>query len=135
VPRVSESRFRVRYAETDQMGVAHHSAHVTWLEAGRTDFCRELGFSYGEMENEGFGLAVVEVLCRYRAPARFEDELAVQTWLCDLREKRLSFGYRVLRPSDATLVADGQTLHICITRDGRPAPIPERYRKLLAGAM
>ena len=117
------------------MGVAHHSAHVLWFENGRTDFCRSLGFSYGEMEAGGVGLAVVDLRCRYRAPARFEDELCIVTSLRDLREKRLRFSYRIERPKDETLIADGETLHVCITREGRAASIPERFYERLASAL
>lgn len=123
----SETRFRVRYSDTDSMGIAHHSAHVIWLENGRTDFCRELGFSYADMEKDGVALAVVDLHCRYRAPAHFEDELVVRTSLRDLHEKRLVFAYRVERPKDNVLIAEGETVHISVNREGKVVRIPQNY--------
>lgn len=135
MPLSSKTHLRVRYSDTDPMGVAHHSAHVVWLENARTDFCREAGFSYAEVEAAGVGLAVVEILCRYRAPARFEDELAVITELADARRKRIEFRYRVEKVSDGTLVAEGSTVHVPIGRDGRACELPERFLEALEKAL
>lgn len=135
MPLVSESTLRVRYSETDPMGVAHHSAHILWLENGRTDFCRQAGFSYRELEAQGVGLAVVEAVCRYRAPARFEDELVVLTRLTEVRRKRVEFAYRVQRLSDGALIAEGATIHIPIAPDGKSCELPDSYFALLEKAL
>lgn len=135
MPLVSQTSVRVRYADTDQMGVAHHAAHIVWLETGRTEFCRAAGFSYAEMEADGVGLPVVEAVCRYRAPARFEDDLVVLTRLKDLRKKRIEFAYRVQRSSDDKLISEGETLHIPVDRAGNACAVPEKYYARLTKAL
>ena len=135
MPLASETPFRVRYSDTDAMGIAHHTAHIRWLENGRTDFCRELGFSYADMEKDGVALAVVDVRCRYRAPARFEEELVVRTSLQDLHRKRLVFAYRVERSDDGALIAEGETVHMPITREGRVVAIPDSFYTALERAL
>ena len=130
MPHVSNSRFRVRYAETDQMGMVYYANYLVWLEVGRSDFCRECGFSYRDLEREQqVFLTVAEANCRYLAPARYEDEILVETELSRARSRVIEFTYRIKRGS--TLLAEGRTLHVVIGPDGRPRSMPERYLELL----
>ena len=130
MPHISESRFRVRYAETDQMGMVYYANYLIWMEVGRSDFCRECGFSYREMEREEHAyLTVAEANCRYLAPARYDDEVLVETELARVRSRVVEFSYRI--KCGATLLADGRTVHVVIGTDGRPRVMPERYLELL----
>jgi acyl-CoA thioester hydrolase len=130
MPYVCESRFRVRYAETDQMGMVYYANYLIWMEVGRSDFCRECGFSYRDLEREEQAyLAVAEAICRYRAPARYDDEILVETEMTRLGSRILEFSYRI--KTGATLLADGRTLHAIIGLDGKPKSMPHRYLELL----
>jgi acyl-CoA thioester hydrolase len=132
---VSESRVRVRYAETDQMGVAYYANYLVWFEVGRSQYCNDRGFSYREMEREtGLYLIVAESRCRYRSPARYEDELLIQTRIADLTRRTILFDYRIGRPADGASVAAGETLHVLSTPQGRPTTFPEKYMSLLRGS-
>src|SRR5215467_10814934 len=98
MPYVCESRFRVRYAETDQMGMAYYANYLIWMEVGRSDFCRQCGFSYRDMEQqEQAYLTVAEATCRYRAPARYEDEIVIETELSRVKSRVVEFTYRIRR--------------------------------------
>lgn len=132
--RVS-TELRVRYAETDQMGVTYHANYLVWFEIGRTDFCRAQGFAYREMEErDGLCIMVAEAKCRYKAPARYDDDLRVVTRLRGVRKRVLIFGYEVYRLPDEELLAEGETVHVITDRQGRPRVLPEKYRDLfLAG--
>src|ERR1700722_10011811 len=103
--RISEARVRVRYAETDQMGVVYHSNYLIWFEVGRVELIRQLGLNYRQMEEEGCGIAVVDVHARYKAPARYDDELVIETRLLAARGAVVRFGYRILRIADGLLCA------------------------------
>ena len=131
----TSTQLRVRYAETDQMGVVYHAHYFVWFEIGRTDFCREQGFAYREMEqHDGLYIMVAEAKCRYKAPARYDDDLRVLTRLRDMRKRVLVFGYEVYRLPDEELLAEGETVHVITDREGRPRVLPEKYRDLfLAG--
>jgi acyl-CoA thioester hydrolase len=123
---------RVRYAETDQMGVVYHSHYFVWFEVGRAEWCRRRGLVYRDMEREGgVYMVVAEAHCRYRAPARYDDELEVRTCLRAARKRVLVFGYEIYRTPDHTLLASGETTHVIAGRDGRPRTLPEKYRRLL----
>ena len=125
---VCESRIRVRYAETDQMGVVYHSNYFIWFEVGRVELMRQLGFTYREMEREdGCFIAVVDARCRYKAPARYDDEITIRTHLKNVRESLIHFGYEAVRASDGELLAEGETTHIVIGSDMVRRPIPEKY--------
>ena len=133
---VSESRVRVRYAETDQMGVVYHSNYFIWFEVGRVDLLRQLGFTYREMESEdGCYIAVVDARCRYKAPARYDDEVIIRTHLRNVRESLVHFGYEALRASDNTVLAEGETTHIVTDAQMNKKAIPERYMKVFRGAV
>jgi acyl-CoA thioester hydrolase len=126
--RVGEVRFRVRYAETDQMGVVYHANYFVWFEVGRVELMRQLGFSYRDMEqNDNCFIAVVDARCRYKAPARYDDEVIVRTHLRNVRESLVHFGYELLRASDALVLAEGETTHIVTDAEMKVRAIPERY--------
>jgi len=132
----TETTLRVRYVETDQMGVVYHSNYLVWFEIGRTDFCRQHGFVYREMEQQdGLCIMVAEVRCRYKAPARYDDEILVRTCLKQFRRRVLIFGYEVHRPLTAELLAEGETVHVITDREGRPRSLPDRYRELFSAAL
>jgi acyl-CoA thioester hydrolase len=127
---VVESSIRVRYAETDQMGMAYYANYLIWMEVGRSDFCRQCGFSYRDMEREEQAfLTVAEANCRYLSPARYEDEILVETELSRVKSRVVEFIYRIRRGD--TLLAEGRTVHVVIGPDGRPRTMPERYLDLL----
>ncbi|MBZ5543143.1 MAG: acyl-CoA thioesterase [Acidobacteriia bacterium] len=128
----ASTTFRVRYAETDQMGVVYYANYFVWFEIGRTDFCRQHGFAYRDMEKEdGLCIIVAEARCRFKAPARYDDEIEVRTALRDMRRRVLTFVYEVYRKSDETLLAEGETVHVITDLNGRPRALPEKYRELL----
>ncbi len=125
---VGESRVRVRYAETDQMGVVYHANYFVWFEVGRVEFLRRLGFSYREMEqSEGCHIAVVDARCRYKAPARYDDEIIVRTQLKSVRESLVRFAYELVRASDDALLAEGETTHLVVNTEMKVCAIPEKY--------
>jgi acyl-CoA thioester hydrolase len=130
MPHISESRFRVRYAETDQMGMVYYANYLIWMEVGRTDYCRECGFNYRDLEREEQAfLTVAEANCRYRAPARYDDEIVVETQLDRVRSRVVEFTYRI--KCGETLLAEGHTVHVVIGTEGRPKAMPDRYLELL----
>jgi acyl-CoA thioester hydrolase len=122
------SRIRVRYAETDQMGVVYHSNYFIWFEVGRVDLLRQFGFTYREMEQEdGCYIAVVDARCRFKAPARYDDEIVIRTQLKNVRESLIHFAYEAVRESDGTLLAEGETMHIVTDADMRKRELPAKY--------
>ena len=129
-PPVSVSKVRVRYAETDQMGIVYYANYLVWFEVGRTDLLRGGGWSYREMEGDGFSLPVVEAACQYRRPARYDDDLEVRTTGVLLSPVRVRFDYQVVRPIDEATVAEGHTVHASLDRNGRPARLPARARQV-----
>lgn len=118
---------RVRFVETDQMGVVHHSAYVPWFEAGRVEWLRRRGLSYREMEDSGLSLAVARIEVDYRAACHFDDLLEVTTTLTEVRSRSVAFAYRVERPADGSLVASATTRHVPTDRSGRAVRFPERW--------
>ncbi len=127
-PVLSETRVRVRYAETDQMGVVYHSNYFIWFEVGRVELLRQLGFSYREMEQQDqCFIAVVDARCRYKAPARYDDEIVIRTQLKNVRESVIHFGYEAVRTSDGTLLAEGETTHIVTDAQMCRKTIPDKY--------
>ena len=129
-PAISETRVRVRYAETDQMGVVYHSNYFIWFEIGRVELMRQLGFSYRDMEHsDGLFIAVVDARCRYKAPARYDDEVIVHTHLKNVRESVVHFGYELVRAEGSDLLAEGETAHIVTDSQMKMMPLPEKYLK------
>jgi len=125
------SEIQVRYAETDQMGVAYHAAFFPWLEVGRMELLHRLGKTYGEMEAEGVYLPVVEAHLEYLKPAHFEEALVVKTHVEEVRRASVKFGYEVCRKGEDTVLARGHTIHVTTSREGKTMRMPEHVRKLL----
>ncbi len=124
---------RVRYAETDQMGVAYYANHLVWFEVGRTEFFRRRGYVYKEIEeNENCYATVAEVRCRYHAPARYDDVLTVRTWCKAARSRVIQFEYEIVNQPGAR-IATGETLHVITDRNGKPRSLPEKYIEALLG--
>jgi acyl-CoA thioester hydrolase len=133
---VNETKLRVRYAETDQMGVVYHSNHLIWFEVGRVELLRQLGFSYRDMEHDdGRFIAVAEVRCRYRAPVHYDDEVVVRTRLTNVRESVIHFAYELVRADNGALLAEGETTHIVTDSSMKSAPLPEKYLKVFREAL
>ena len=133
---VNETRLRVRYAETDQMGVVYHSNHLIWFEVGRVELMRQMGFSYRDMEREdGRFIAVAEAKCRYRAPVYYDEEVVVRTKLKNVRESVVVFSYELLRADNGALLAEGETTHIVTDMEMKVATLPEKYLKVFRAAM
>jgi acyl-CoA thioester hydrolase len=131
--RISEARVRVRYAETDQMGVVYHSNYLIWFEVGRVELIRQLGLDYKRLEEEyGCGITVVDVHVRYRAPARYDDELVVQTTLLAARGAVIRFGYKILREEDGVLLCEGETMHVVVGKDMKKRSLPPKYAERFA---
>jgi len=126
-PRDSVTVVRARFAETDQMGVVHHSVYPVWFEAGRVEWMRERGLSYREMEESGLSLAVSRLEVVYRSAAYFDDEVAVVSTLVDARSRRVAFDYRLHRLPGGELVATGRTEHVPTDRRGRAVRMPDRW--------
>jgi acyl-CoA thioester hydrolase len=129
----NETRVRVRYAETDQMGVVYHSNYLIWFEVGRVEFMRQLGLNYKQMEEEdGCGISVVDVHARYRAPARYDDELRIETRLLAARGAVIKFGYSIVRIEDDVLLCQGETTHVCVGRNMKKTCLPAKYAERFA---
>lgn len=133
---VNETRVRVRYAETDQMGVVYHSNHFIYFEVGRVELLRQLGFTYKEMEiQDECHIAVVDARCRYKAPVLYDDEVLVRTHLKNVREKMIHFGYELVRAATGELLAEGETTHIVADAQMKPRALPEKYMKVFREAV
>lgn len=121
---------RVRYAETDQMGFAHHANYLVWFEAARTEFLRTSEYSYADFERQGIALPVVEATCRHHKPAHYDELLEVECTLVELTPARLTLAYRVVR--EGTLLAEGRTVHAFLGPEGRPVNLKKRAPQLWA---
>lgn len=134
-PAINETCVRVRYAETDQMGVVYHSNHLIWFEVGRVEFMRQMGFSYRDMERDDQRfIAVAEVTCRYRAPVYYDEEVLIRTQLKHVRESVIIFRYELSRAEDGTLLAEGETTHIVTDAKMKVAALPDKYLTVLRAA-
>lgn len=129
--RVARPRVRVRYAETDQMGVAYYANYLVWFEVGRTEWLRETGWTYREMEADGLSLPVIQASCDYKLGARYDDELEIRTRGTLVSPVRLEFDYEIVRTSDEAIVAVGKTTHATLGPNGRPVRVPPRVKELL----
>jgi len=132
---VGEPRLRVRYAETDKMGVVYNSNYLIRFEIGRVELMRDLGHSYREVEEDGYLLPVAEVTCRYKGSAAYDDEIVIHTSVLKLRRSLIRFGYQVVRESDSTLLATGASAHFVVGRDKKRRPLSEKYMVPFARAM
>lgn len=126
----SVSRVRVRYAETDKMGIVYYANYFIWFEVGRTDLLRDSGWSYRDLEAEGIRLPVVDAHCAYRQPARYDDELEIRTTGTLASPVRLEFNYEIIRLADGALLSTGRTVHAALDADGRPCRLPDKLREL-----
>ena len=126
------TRVRVRYADTDQMGVVYYANYMVWFEIARTEWLREAGWTYREMEEQGIALPVIEAHCEYRQPARYDDDIELQTTGALITPVRIRFDYEVRRDGTVPLAA-GHTVHAAVGKDGRPCRLPVRLRELLNG--
>jgi acyl-CoA thioester hydrolase len=129
----SETEVRVRYADTDQMGVVYYANYLVWFEVGRGELCRQRGLNYRAIEKrEQKFLAVAEAECRYHSAAHYDDLLKIRTRIESLRKRTISFLYQVVRPEDDTLIASGRTVHVMVDREGRPVTVPPDFQQHLA---
>jgi acyl-CoA thioester hydrolase len=128
-----ETKLRVRYAETDNMGVVYHSNFAIWFEVGRVELMRQLGLEYRTMEkDDNCHIPVVDLRVRYKAPALYDDEIVVRTRIANARQSLLHFTYEVLRAGDQTLLATGETMHIIVDDKFQRRSLPEKYLKAFA---
>lgn len=135
-PNVFDTQVRVRYAETDQMGVVYHANYLVWFEVGRVELLRQLGFDYKTMEAEqDVCVVVVEARVRFKSPARYDDVLTIRTRVTHLRRFVLHFGYEVVRAADATLLATGETIHVITTIKMEKRSLPLECEAALLQAM
>ena len=133
---VNETRIRVRYAETDQMGVVYHANHFIWFEIGRVELLRQFGFSYKDMEREDdCFIAVVDAQCRYKAPVHYDDEVIVRTFLKHVREKVIRFGYELRSVETGNLLAEGETTHIVANSKMKSRALPQKYMSVFRAAV
>jgi acyl-CoA thioester hydrolase len=126
---ISRTDVIVRYAETDRMGVVHHTHYLVWFEAGRTEYLRERGTTYRQMEEQGIFLPVSESHCRLVSPAHYEDMVTIETWIESVKSRQVTFGYRALR--EGKVLAKGSTVHICTDGAARPMVLPDWVKKEL----
>jgi len=124
---------RVRYAETDQMGVAYYANYLVWFEVGRSEFYRRRGFRYIDLEALGYKLVVTDVHCRYRNSARYDETVIVRTRLKGVNKRMITFGYQVLRENQEEVIAEGETRHICVDSKGKTKSLPEKFLVCLTG--
>lgn len=123
-----ETRVRVRYAETDQMGVVYYANYLVWMELGRVEYCRAAGIRYRDMElDDGVMLVVAEANCRYSAPARYDEEVVVRTSLASASPRMIQFDYEMTEASTSRKLAGGFTKHVFCARDLRPQKLPGKY--------
>jgi len=133
---MNETRVRVRYSETDQMGVVYHANHFIWFEVGRVELMRQMGFSYRDMErDDGRFIAVAEAKCRYRSPVRYDEEVLVRTRLKAVRESVIAFRYELLRAETGELLAEGETTHIVTDSNMKVATLSDKYMTALRAAV
>lgn len=133
MPPTVEIDGRVRYSETDQMGVAHNKSYFEWFELGRTEFCRQRGVTYQEIEAQGYYLVVVEAFCRYRRPLRYDQPFIIRVTLRESTPKKFVFDYEILTKQERTLAAEGYTVHIVTNRGSEVTPLPDPLRAQISG--
>lgn len=130
--RQTTSVVRVRYAETDKMGIVYYANYLIWFEIGRTDWLRDTGWTYRSMEEDGIQLPVIEARCEYRQGARYDDEVEIRTRARKLSPVRVQFDYEAVRRADGAVLASGHTVHAAVDRSGRPVRMPDRVKDLFA---
>lgn len=125
---IAETTFRVRYAETDAMGIVHHASYIVYFEEGRSHYSRERGSDYASFERSGYYLAVSEVNARYIKPAHYDQTITIRCWLEQMKSRALTFGYEIVETASGDLLVTGQSKHVCIDHDGKVAVIPPQWR-------
>ena len=130
--RTTTSTVRVRYAETDKMGIVYYANYLIWFEIGRTDWLRDTGWTYRSMEEDGIQLPVIEARCEYRQGARYDDEVEIRTRARKLSPVRVQFDYEAVRRADGAVLASGYTVHASVDGSGRPVRMPDRVKDLFA---
>lgn len=130
-PSIRKSRVRVRYADTDRMGVAYYANYLVWFEVARTEWLRDTGWSYREMETNGIALPVIEAHCEYRQPARYDDEVEISTSAALVSPVRVRFDYEIRLANEVTVSAVGYTVHAAVDAAGKPCRLPARVREIL----
>ena len=128
-PSVVETALRVRYAETDAMGIVHHANYLVWFEAGRGDYFRHLGVSYEEVEERGYLFPLSEAYVRYLAPAHYGEMILVRTWVQEWRSRSVTFAYQIVSQASAETLTTGWTKHVCVDRQGQVQRIPGFLRE------
>jgi len=123
---------RVRYAETDKMGVAYYANYLVWFEVGRAELCRAKGFSYSDLETLGYILVVTDAHCHYRGPARYDEALTVRTQLKEINKRMITFFYQILKTGSDELLAEGETRHLSLGPNGKPKSLPESFIEVLS---
>ena len=126
----TETNLIVRYAETDQMGIVHHSVYPIWFEVARTDFLKQAGMSYSSMEKNGLLTPLAEMYCRFKAPAHYEDEIIVETTIEKMTYAKIIFAYKVYRKADHQLLAEGGTTHACTDKSLKPMNVAKSFPEL-----
>lgn len=132
---VSETTFYVRYAETDAMGIVHHSAYIVYFEEARSHYSRMIGADYAEFERSGYWLTVAEVRARYAVPARYGQQLTARCWVDTLQTRGLVFAYEIVDAAAGTVHVTGQTRHVCITHEGRVAHLPVEWTNAVRASL
>ncbi|MDK2799734.1 MAG: acyl-CoA thioester hydrolase [Clostridiales bacterium] len=131
---INETKIKVRYVETDQMGIVHHSNYFAWFEVGRTEFFEETGLSYREIEEQGIFFPLIESACQYKEGAKYQDEIIIKTWIQALGGVRATFYYEVIREKDYKTLATGKTVHAFVNRAFKPINLkkvnPKVWEKL-----
>lgn len=125
---IAETKIRVRYQETDNMGVVYYGNYFVWFEVARTEYLRSFGISYRKLEEKGMYLMVASASCRYRSPARYDDEVTVQAWISEMKNSSLKYEYKL--SVEDRLIATGESVHVFTNESGRPIRIPEEIRHL-----
>jgi acyl-CoA thioester hydrolase len=123
-----DTTVRVRYAETDQMGIVYHANYLVWMEVGRVEYCRAAGIVYRDLEKDGVLLAVVEANCRYLSPALYDEEVVIGSWITTAHPRMLHFAYEMTEASSGRRLATGETKHVFCTPDHKPLKLPQKYR-------
>jgi acyl-CoA thioester hydrolase len=132
MPTFYDTTVRVRYAETDQMGVVYHGNFFEWFEIGRVELLRQLGFEYKRMElDDDCFIVVAEARCRYHKPAHYDDLLRIRTCITESGNRIVRFAYELINEATGELLATGETAHVICNRQGRPRTLPDKYRKAL----
>ena len=127
--KVHETQIRVRYQETDNMGVVYYANYLVWFEVARTEFLRSLGLVYRDLEAKGYYLMVAAISCKYKASAKYDDIVKIHSWVPEVKNSSMKFGYKLFVGDK--LIATGESTHVCTNKSGRPIRIPEEVKNLV----